>query len=261
MNPKPDDLILPFASSADFERWLAKHHRKADVLWIKYAKKGSGEASITMTEAVDVALCYGWIDGQSKSLGERYFLQRFTPRRTTSIWSKINCGRVERLIEDGRMRPAGLAEVERAKADGRWDAAYDSPKTAVVPDDLTLALERRPAARAAFAKLKGMTRYSILHRLQTAKQPETRARQIDAFMTMLEAGEMPHPDKSPAAARNSAAASATRAAAASATSAAAASVTSVPRTSATSAPRASATRAPRASTPLSKVRRSRPGGR
>jgi uncharacterized protein YdeI (YjbR/CyaY-like superfamily) len=153
-----------------------------------------------MTEAVDVALCYGWIDGQSKSLGERYYLQRFTPRRATSIWSKINRGRVERLIQDGRMRPAGLAEVERAKADGRWDAAYDSPKTAVVPDDLLRALERRPAAKAAFAELKGMNRYGILHRLQTAKQPQTRARRIEAFVTMLDASEVPHPEPRPAAA-------------------------------------------------------------
>jgi len=199
MNPKPDDLVLPFASSAEFERWLAKHHRKAAVVWIKYAKKGSGEPSITMTEAVDVALCYGWIDGQSKSLGERYYLQRFTPRRAASIWSKINRGRVERLIQDGRMRPAGLAEVERAKADGRWDAAYDSPKTAAVPDDLLRALEGRPTAKAAFAKLTGMNRYSILHRLQTAKQPQTRARQIEGFVTMLEASEVPHPEKRRAA--------------------------------------------------------------
>lgn len=193
MDPKPDDPVLPFATGADFERWLAKHHRKAAVVWIKYAKKGSGETSITMTEAVDVALCYGWIDGQSKSLGERYYIQRFTPRRAASIWSKINRDRVARLIKDGRMRPAGLAEVDRAKADGRWDAAYDSPKTAAVPDDLTRALERHPTAKAAFAKLDATNRYAILHRLQIAKQPQTRARRIEAFVTMLEASKQPHP--------------------------------------------------------------------
>lgn len=195
MDPKPDDPILPFATSAAFDRWLAVHHGKAAVVWIKYAKKGSGEPSITLTEAVDVALCYGWIDGQSKSLDERYYLQRFTPRRPASKWSKINRVRVARLIEEGRMRPAGLAEVDRAKADGRWDAAYDSPKTAVVPDDLTRALARHPTAKAAFAKLDAMNRYAILYRLQTAKQPQTRARQIETFVAMLEAAKTLHPVK------------------------------------------------------------------
>jgi uncharacterized protein YdeI (YjbR/CyaY-like superfamily) len=195
MDPKPDDPILPFATSAAFDRWLAVHHRTAAVVWIRYAKKGSGEPSITMTEAVDVALGHGWIDGQSKSQGERYYLQRFTPRRPKSNWSKINRDRVARLIEEGRMRPAGLAEVDRAKADGRWDAAYDSPRTAVVPDDLTRALAQHPTARAAFGKLNATERYAILHRLQIAKQPQTRARQIEALVTKLEAAEAQHPAK------------------------------------------------------------------
>jgi len=193
MNPKPDDLVLPFASSAEFERWLAKHHRKAAVVWIKYAKKGSGEPSITMTEAVDVALCYGWIDGQSKSLDDRHFVQRYTPRRATSVWSKLNRERVDRLIAAGRMQPAGLAEIERAKADGRWDMAYDSPKTAAVPDDLIRALAKRPAAKADFATLDATNRYAILHRLMTAKQPTTRARRLATFVDMLEAGKTLHP--------------------------------------------------------------------
>ena len=187
MDPRPDDPILPFASSAAFDRWLAKQHDKATVVWIKHAKKGSGEPSITWTEAVDVALCHGWIDGQSKSLDERYYLQRYTPRRATSAWSKINRERVARLIADGRMRPAGQVEVDRAKRDGRWDAAYDSPSTAAVPDDLARALAQRPVAGAAFAKLTGMARYAILHRLQIAKQPQTRARQIDAVVAKLDA--------------------------------------------------------------------------
>lgn len=185
MDPKPDDPILPFATSAAFERWLAKHHQQATVLWIKYAKKGSGEPSITLAEAVEVALCYGWIDGQAKSLDERHYLQRFTPRRPTSTWSKINRDRVARLIAEQRMRPAGQAEVDRAKADGRWDAAYDSPKTATVPDDLAAALAKQPKAKAAFEKLGSMGRYSILHRLMLAKQPATRARQIAAAIDKL----------------------------------------------------------------------------
>ena len=193
MDPKPDDPILPFATSAAFDRWLAAHHREASVVWIRYAKKGSGEPSITMTEAVDVALSHGWIDGQSKSQGERYYLQRFTPRRPRSTWSKINRDRVARLLEEGRMRPAGLAEVDRAKADGRWDAAYDSPRTAVVPEDLTRALAQRPTARAAFAKLGATARFSILHRLQVAKRPQTRARQIETFVSKLEAAAAQHP--------------------------------------------------------------------
>jgi uncharacterized protein YdeI (YjbR/CyaY-like superfamily) len=187
MDPRPGELVLVFATSAEFERWLEKHHVKADVVWIKYAKKASGAASIRATEAVDVALCYGWIDGQSKSLGEHHYLQRFTPRRAASLWSKINRDRVARLIEAGRMRPAGLAEVERAKADGRWDAAYDSPKTSVAPEDLVRALARSAAAKAEFAKLGAATRYSILHRLQTTKRPEARARQIEAIVAKLAA--------------------------------------------------------------------------
>ncbi len=185
MDPKPDDPVHPFATSADFDRWLAKHHAKGGVVWIKYAKKTSGEVSITWTEAVDVALCYGWIDGQSKSIDARYHLQRFTPRRPTSVWSKLNRERVARLVAAGRMQPAGLAEVERAKADGRWDAAYDSPKTATVPADLAAALARSATAKTAFAKLDASRRYAVLHRLQLAKQPETRARQIARVVATL----------------------------------------------------------------------------
>ena len=185
MDPKPDDPIVPFATPAAFERWLAKHHAKATVVWIKYAKKGSGEPSITWTEAVDVALCYGWIDGQAKPIDARHYLQRFTPRRATSKWSKINRDRVARLIEEERMCAAGLAEVERAKADGRWDDAYDSPKTMTVPVELTRALAKQPKAKAAFAKLPAAERYSILYRLHHAKRPETRARHIVAFVAKL----------------------------------------------------------------------------
>ncbi len=198
MDPKPGEPVLPFDTAVAFERWLAKQHRSATVVWIKHAMKGTGMPSITWSEAVDVALCYGWIDGQSKSLDDRHFVQRYTPRRATSVWSKLNRERVGRLIADGRMQPAGLAEVERAKADGRWDAAYDSPKTADVPDDLASALAKRPAAKAAFATLDATNRYAILHRLMTAKQPMTRARRLATFVDMLEAGKTLHPRRAPA---------------------------------------------------------------
>jgi uncharacterized protein YdeI (YjbR/CyaY-like superfamily) len=205
MDPKPGEPVLLFETAAAFERWLARHHRSATIVWIKHAKKASGTPSITWSEAVDVVLCYGWIDGQSKSLDERHFLQRYTPRRATSVWSKLNRERVERLIAAGRMQPAGLAEIERAKADGRWDAAYDSPKTAAVPDDLIRALARRPVAKAAFATLDATNRYAILHRLMTAKQPATRARRLATFVDMLEAGKTLHPRRRPAKAAAAAA--------------------------------------------------------
>jgi uncharacterized protein YdeI (YjbR/CyaY-like superfamily) len=193
MEPSPGDPVLPFATPEAFERWLAKHHAKATVVWIRHAKKTSGESSITWTEAVDVALCYGWIDGQSRALDERYYLQRYTPRRVRSLWSKINRDRVARLIASKRMQSAGLAEVERARADGRWDVAYDSPRTAKVPPDLSRALALRPKAKASFATLDATNRYAILHRLMTAKKPETRARRIEAFVAMLEGGKTLHP--------------------------------------------------------------------
>lgn len=193
MEPSPGDPVLPFAGPAAFERWLAKHHTTATVVWIKHAKKTSGEASITWTEAVDVALCYGWIDGQSRALDERYYLQRYTPRRARSLWSKINRERIARLIASERMQAAGLAEVERAKADGRWNAAYDSPSTAEVPADLTLALSRNPKAKAAFATLNATNRFAILVRLMTVKKAVTRARRIVAFVAMLAAGKTLHP--------------------------------------------------------------------
>ena len=133
---------------------------------------------MTYAEALDVALCYGWIDGQRNSFDEQWFLQRFTPRRPRSNWSKVNCAKVERLIEEGRMQPAGLAEVERARGDGRWDAAYDAQSKATVPDDLQRALDDNPAAAACFATLNSQNRYAILYRIQDAKKPETRARRI-----------------------------------------------------------------------------------
>ena len=147
---------------------------------------------MTYSEALDVALCYGWIDGQKGSFDDEYFLQRFTPRKPRSKWSKINCGRADSLIEAGKMQRAGLREVERAKADGRWDAAYDGQRTAAIPDDLRQALEQNEAAREFFATLDSANRYAILYRLQDSKKPETRARRLETFVAMLAEGKKIH---------------------------------------------------------------------
>ena len=183
--------VIEFESQASFERWLAKEHGRSDGVWLKMAKKGSGISTIGYAEAVEVALCYGWIDGQLKRVDDDYFVQRFTPRRARSKWSKINVRKAEALIAAGRMKPPGLAEVERAKADGRWAAAYDSPTTATVPDDLAGALRASPKAAALFEQLTSGQRYLILYQLQDAKRPETRRRRIEKYVAMLERGERP----------------------------------------------------------------------
>ena len=193
METRKGQPVLPFASAAEWEAWLEEHHATSGGLWIRFAKKGSGIPSVTRDEALEAALCYGWIDGQARSVDETAWVQKFTPRGARSIWSKINREKVEKLIADGRMRPAGLAEVERARADGRWDAAYDSPSRATVPDDLQTALDARPRAKDFFAALDGRNRYAILFRLQTAKTAETRAKRIRDFVRMLEDGEKPYP--------------------------------------------------------------------
>ena len=177
--------VVPFASAAAFEAWLEAGHDGTDGVWVKFAKKGSGVASMTYAEAVDVALCHGWIDGQVARFDERFYLQRFTPRRARSRWSKINVDKVARLEAEGRMRPAGRREVERAQADGRWDAAYDSPRTATVPDDLRELLDREEGLRAAFDALPAGERYGILYSLQEAKRPETRARRLEKVLATL----------------------------------------------------------------------------
>ena len=181
--------VLTFASQADWEAWLDDHHTSSDGIWIKYAKKASGIATVVYREALDVALRYGWIDGQVASVDEHWYAQRWTPRRARSKWSKVNRRKAEELIAGGAMKPAGLAEVERAKADGRWDAAYDSPRTSTVPDDLQAALDASPAARDFFATLDKSNRYAILYQVQDAKRPETRARRIAKFVDMLARGE------------------------------------------------------------------------
>ena len=188
-----DPPIKPFASQESWERWLHRNHGNVEGVWLKFAKKGSGKRTVSYQEAVEVALCHGWIDGQTKSLDDDYFLQRFTPRRARSKWSKINRDRATALIEQGRMRPAGLAEIERAKADGRWDAAYDSPSKIQPTPELLAALEASPKAKELFEQLDAQNRYAILYRVSDAKRPETRARRIEKFVSMLSRGETPYP--------------------------------------------------------------------
>jgi uncharacterized protein YdeI (YjbR/CyaY-like superfamily) len=183
---------LPFASVADWEAWLEENHDSAGV-WIVMAKKDSGIDSVRYPEVLDSALCFGWIDGRREALDERRFLQRFQPRRPRSRWSRINRDKAERLIAEGRMRPPGLAEVERARADGRWEAAYEAQSASAVPDDLQAELDARPEAAAFFATLNSQNRYAIIYRLHEAKRPETRARRLAKFVAMLEAGERLHP--------------------------------------------------------------------
>jgi uncharacterized protein YdeI (YjbR/CyaY-like superfamily) len=179
---------IVFPSQADWEAWLDGHEGSAGV-WVKIAKKGTGIDSVRYPEVLESALAFGWIDGLRRALDEQYFLQRFTPRRPRSKWSKVNRTTAERLIAEGRMRPAGMAEVERAKADGRWDAAYESQGNMTVPPDLQRELDARPRAKAFFERLNGQNRYAILYRLHDAKRPETRARRLEKFVAMLEAGE------------------------------------------------------------------------
>jgi uncharacterized protein YdeI (YjbR/CyaY-like superfamily) len=186
------DPKLAFESPAAWEAWLEDNHATSDGVWVKIAKKGSGIESVRYPEVLDLALCFGWIDAVRRALDDHYFLQRFTPRRARSRWSKINRDKVGRMTAEGTMRPAGLAEVERAKADGRWDAAYAGQATITVPDDLQAELDTRPAAKAFFESLSSQNRYAILYRLQDAKRPETRARRLAQFVAMLEAGETLH---------------------------------------------------------------------
>lgn len=188
-----DQPEIAFPTPAAFAAWLAEHHAASTGIWLRIAKSGSGIPSVTYAEALDEALCYGWIDGQKKGYDADAWLQKFTPRRAKSIWSKINRDKVAALIAAGRMQPAGLAEVERAKADGRWDAAYDSQRTAEVPADLQAALDANDEARAFFATLNSANRFAILWRVQTAKRPETRAKRIADLVAMLGRGEKLHP--------------------------------------------------------------------
>jgi uncharacterized protein YdeI (YjbR/CyaY-like superfamily) len=187
--PAAELPILPFATQDEWAAWLDEQHATAPGIWLKLAKKATGTASVTYDEALLVALCYGWIDGQKKGYDETAWLQKFTPRGPRSIWSKINREKAERLVAEGHMRPAGLREVERARQDGRWDAAYDSQRTAEMPEDFQTALEASPEAKDFFATLNSANRYAMLFRIQTAKKPETRAKRIREFVAMLERRE------------------------------------------------------------------------
>ncbi len=187
--------MMPFQDQQAWAGWLHANHATSPGLWIQLARKASGRRSVSYAEAVEVALCYGWIDGQSKSYDEKSWLQKFTPRGRRSIWSKINRERAETLINQGRMQPSGLAAVNLAKHDGRWDAAYDSPRAATVPADFQAALDRSPQASAFFRTLDSRNRFAILFRIQTAKKPETRTRRIGQFIRMLENSEKLYPSQ------------------------------------------------------------------
>jgi uncharacterized protein YdeI (YjbR/CyaY-like superfamily) len=188
-----DELpILLFATPPDCEAWLEENHADSDGFWLKIAKKGSGESSVTYAEGLELALCFGWIDSQKRGHDERFFLQRFTPRRPRGRWSRINREKAEALIAAGAMRPTGLAEVEAAKADGRWEAAYEGQRTARVPDDLQRELDASPKAAEFFAGLDSANRYAVVYRLNDAKKPETRERRLRKFVAMLERGEKIH---------------------------------------------------------------------
>jgi len=191
----PDSALGPirgFKTQKDFASWLDKNHDKSSGLWVRIGKKGSGIKSVTYAEALEAALCYGWIDGLKKPESEKAWLQRFVARRPRSLWSKINRDKALALIAAGRMKAAGHAEIERAKKDGRWDAAYDSPSKATVPTDLQQELDRHPSAAAFFNTLDRINRYAIIWRVQTARTAETRQRRVRNLIDMLEKGEKLH---------------------------------------------------------------------
>lgn len=188
-----DDLpIKLFADRAEMEDWLEEHHSSPDGIWLQIAKKGARTPTVTYEEAVELGLCFGWIDSQVRRFDDEHYIQRFTPRRPRGRWSKINREKAEALIEAGKMRPGGLAEVEAAQADGRWEAAYEGQRTAKVPSDLQRELDASPAAAEFFASLDSANRYAIVYRLDDAKKPETRERRLRKFVGMLERGEKIH---------------------------------------------------------------------
>ena len=190
---KPNTPARRFASQRSWETWLQKHHGNSDGVWLLVAKRGAERPTVSYAEALETALCFGWIDGQKQGLDAQHWLQRFTPRGARSIWSKLNRAKALALIEKGRMQAAGLREVERAQADGRWADAYDSPSNATVPPDLQAALDINVRAKAFFATLDGANRYAVLWRVQTAKRAETRAKRIARLVAVLARREKLHP--------------------------------------------------------------------
>src|SRR5579859_4951623 len=184
--------ILAFKTPAALRKWLAANHDRVDGVWLRFYKTKSGQSSVTHDEALDHALCFGWIDGQAKPFDEQCWLQKFTPRRARSGWSRRNTEHVERLAKAVLMMPAGLKAVEAAKADGRWQAAYDSPRNSAPPEDFMKALGRNKRARAFFESLNRANVYAIVYRLQTAKKPETRERRMQNILAMLDRGEKFH---------------------------------------------------------------------
>ena len=193
MDNKDNLPIIHFGTQQEWEDWLAQNHAEAKGVWLQFAKKDSGIPSINYQQAVEGALCYGWIDGQSKSFDDSYWLQRFTPRKPKSNWSRINREKVDALAAAGRMQPAGLKQVELAKADGRWEAAYDSPSKMNVPEDFQAELDKNPAAQEFFNTLNSANRYAVLYRIQTAKKPATRAERIRKLVEMLARNEKIYP--------------------------------------------------------------------
>lgn len=189
---KPENPVRLFRTQKDWAAWLEKNHRQHPGLWLRIAKKESGMSSVSYAEALEVALCYGWIDGQKRPENQKTWLQRFVPRSARSIWSKINREKAHALIKGGRMKPAGVEAIKKAKANGRWDSAYDSQSRAAVPEDLQSALSSSPKAKSFFAELDSANRYAVLFRIQNAKKAETRARKIREFVEMLERGETIH---------------------------------------------------------------------
>lgn len=187
-----DIPVLFFVTGKEWEQWLSKNFDNQQGVWLKFAKKSTGIESIHHDDALDVALCYGWIDGQARGYDEQYHLQKFTPRRAKSTWSEINVQKVAALIADGRMRAPGLAAIEAAKADGRWDLAYAPQSTATVPPDFQEALDANPQAKAFFETLSKSNRYAFIWRVMTAKRPETRASRIEKFIAMLNNSEAIH---------------------------------------------------------------------
>lgn len=185
--------VIHFASAKVWELWLHENHSDSSGIWLKIAKKGLGADALTYHDALEVALCYGWIDGQKKGLDARWWLQKFTPRRAGSIWSKINRGKAKRLIAEGRMKPSGYHAIEDAKQNGRWNSAYESQSTIATPKDLRLELRRNAGAAAFFKNLDSANRYAILFRIKNAKRTETRKKRIAQYVQMLEAGKKLHP--------------------------------------------------------------------